>query len=474
MGEPDDSLNKFNKPLEIATSSSPEALQLVSKAFKSHFSPTRAVSISYYERAIDLDPNFALAYASVGAQYFNGGKTDQAVAAEKRAYELRDRLTGQLRFLAETLYYSIGLGDLERAVPVYQEWIRTFPLDGVAHFNFAGCLIYLGRYDEAATESREALRLMPLLVGVGSYYNLIRSTTFSGRLEEAKRLYAEARSRKIDSPDLRRALFIVAFLQHDDRAAEALLLQAKQQPEFGALYYLEANAQAYKGRFSQNPAWLRNAVELSEKSGNAGFADEMKVIAFIAECEVGKREDGARLVKEMSVGKGSRQRINLALALARNGETGQALKLAEEVDREAPFNTLIQKYALPTIRAAVKLRQNQAESAIEILRPAEQYDFAFLNSFDFMYPTYIRGLAYLQLGRGREAAEQFQDMIDHPAVVRINVIGALAHLQFGRAQTLIGNRAAARKAYQDFLTIWKDADPDIPIYKQAKAEYAKL
>jgi serine/threonine protein kinase/tetratricopeptide (TPR) repeat protein len=474
MGEPEQSLSTFNKPLEIATSSSPEALQLVARGFRSHFSPDMATTLSYYERATDLDPQFALAYASAGATDFGIGRFAQGVTAEKKAYDLRDRLTGQLRFLAETLYYSVGLGDLERSYPVYQEWIRTFPLDGVAHNNFAGCLFYLGQYDEAAKESREALRLMPLL-GIGNYFNLIRATAYSGRLEEAKRIYEEAQIRKVDSPDLRRTLFLIAFLQHDDRAMDALLLQARQDSEAGILYDAQADVEAFRGRFSQVPAWLQKARRVLQKGPLPGLADNMQVIVAIEKSEVGQRDDSARWFKGLPDDKLDRvQKIDLALALARNGETDRALKLADEVDQEAPFDTLVQKFALPAIRAAVKLRENEAENAIEILRPAEPYDLAFVDSFDFMYPAYLRGLAYLQLGRSREAAEQFQKMIDHPAVVRINVIGALAHLQLGRAEVMMGEKPAARKAYQDFLTIWKDADPGIPIYRQAKAEYAKL
>ncbi len=474
MGEPEESLNEFNKPLEIATSSSLEALQLVAKGFRNHFSPDIATTTSYYERAIDLDPNFALAYASAGASYLGMGKVGQGVAAEKKAYELRDRLTGQLRFLAETLYYDIGLGDLERSYAVYQEWVRTFPLDGPAHNNFAACLLHLGRYDESASESREALRLMPLL-GVGSYFTLIRATAYSGRLEEAKRIYVEAQGRTVDNPDLRRVLFLIAFLQHDDHAMEALILRAKQESDGGITYYLQAEAEAYKGRFSQVPAWRRRGVELSQKADTAGFADGVKIILFLAESEVGGRQDGARLVKELPPGTlGRNQKLDLALALARNGKTDQALKLAKEVDQEAPSDTLIQKFALPAIRAAVKLHENEPESAIQVLGPAEPYDLALLSCFDNMYPAYLRGLAYLQMGRGKEAAGEFQKMIDHPAVVKMNVIGALAHLQMGRAQAMMGDKAAARKDYQDFLAIWKDADPDIPIYKQAKAEYARL
>jgi tetratricopeptide (TPR) repeat protein len=166
--------------------------------------------------------------------------------------------------------------------------------------------------------------------------------------------------------------------------------------------------------------------------------------------------------------------VDLALLLARSGQIEEAEKLAEEINRESPQDTLVQYYQLPTIRAAIKLHQKDPTTAIKILRPAEKYDLAYPDSFNSVYPAYIRGLAYVQLSQGRQAAVEFQKLLDHPAIVGRDVTGALAHLQIGRAQAMMGDNAAARKSYQDFLTLWKDADPDIPIFKEAKAEYAKL
>jgi tetratricopeptide (TPR) repeat protein len=164
----------------------------------------------------------------------------------------------------------------------------------------------------------------------------------------------------------------------------------------------------------------------------------------------------------------------LALSLARSGRTDEANRLADEVSQEAPLDTIVQKYLVPTIRASVKLQKHDPNAAIDLLRGAIQYDLAFTQSFDYLYPAYIRGLAYLELGDGRSAAGEFQKLIDNPGLCWEYITGPLARLQLGRAQRLMGDNASARKSYEEFLSIWKDADPDIPIYGQAKAEYAKL
>ena len=218
MGEPSESVRKFNQPLELATSASPEALQLVAKAFRRHLSPDIAGTIALYERAIDLDPSFALAYASVGTLYFTTGNVPKALANETKAYELRDRLTGQLKYLAETLYFGVGHEDLRAAYPIYQEWVRTFPLDGVAHNNFGTELFYLGKYDEAAAEEREAQRLMPMLMGPGSDFDRMSAEVYGNRLEEAKATFSAAQARGFDDLRMHNLRHLIAFLQHDQPA----------------------------------------------------------------------------------------------------------------------------------------------------------------------------------------------------------------------------------------------------------------
>jgi len=470
MGEPIASLNEFKKPLELATSSSPEALQLLSKGFQHQGSNDFAGTASLYERAIDIDPSFALAYASVGISYLVTGQIPKAVAAENKAYELRDRLTGQLRYLAETLYYNIGSQDFESSYPIFQEWIQTFPLDGVAHNNFATCLFYLGQYDRAATEAREAVRLMPLL-SVTSYYVLMQSTTAAGRLEEAKLIFDEARAHGVDNSVMRSDRHLIAFLQNDQAGMKEQLEWLTSHKESIHAVFLDALTDSYRGRFGEGQ-------KLAEKIKMGRLPDDSQsnVRSFaLQEAEVGDSSAGKRILTFTDQKSSSLYaQMYIALFQARIGNTGEAEELAKRINEEAPRDTLGQHYALPSIRAAIKLSEHDPAGAIEILRPAEKYELAATDTFNCIYPAYLRGLAFLQIGDGRRAASEFQKLIDHRAIVGRDALGALAHLQMGRAQAMTGDRLDARKSYQDFLTIWKDADANLPALIQAKAEYAAL
>lgn len=473
MGEPADSLRRYNVALERATSSSPEALQLLAKGFRNHFSLDLASTASFYERAIDRDPDFALAYASVGILYLSQGKVGAAVAAEKKAYELRERLTGQLKFLAVTLYYSIGLGDLEKAYPAYREWVRTFPLDGVAHNNYAGAALALGKFDESAAAAREALRLMPSLAA-GNYTTLMIATTKADRLEEAKAVFAEAQARKFDEVGLHVARYVVAFLQQDEPAMAEQRNWAKTHNAW-QLFIHAADIRRYSGHFNNSIAFTNEARTIVAKTGPKSAAALLELHTALWQCEVGRLADARRsLVAMVPAAQGRDDRLELALALARAGESAQAAALADAVDRLSPSDTIVQKFSLPAIRAAIRLHDGDARGAVDLLRPAEEYDLVFTRSFDWVYTAYLRGLAYLQLGEGGPAAVQFQKVLDHPALVGGFVTGALAHLQLGRAQVLIGDRPAARKSYEEFLSLWKDSDPGIPVFQRAKAEYAAL
>jgi tetratricopeptide (TPR) repeat protein len=473
MGEPSESLNKFNKPLELATSPSPEALQFLAQAFRRHFSTDLAGTISLYERAIDLDPSLALAYASAGIVYLSAGNTARTIADEKKAYELRDRLTGQLRFLAETLYFDLGLGDLEKSYPVYQEWVQTFPLDGVAHNNFGANLLNQGQYDRAAAEAREALRLMPVL-GMGSYYPLMAATTYGNRLDEAKLIFAQAQSRKADIPSMHELLHLIAFLQHDEPAMKEQLAWLRRANESGVAGMREADVQFYYGRFREARRILQQVkVPDTDKLGHLPyFGDDIAM----QELEAGDTAGAQRIVGDSATRQQDRRlQLNLALTSARTGDVAEAENLVQKIDRESPHDTLVQYCYLPTIRAAIKLFENDPASAIEVLQPAEKYALVSPQQYvGAVYSAYIRGLAYLKMGEGRPAAVEFQKLLDHQPLVGRFVTGALAHLQLGRAQAMMGDKEAARKSYHDFLDIWKDADPDIPILKQAKSEYAAL
>jgi serine/threonine protein kinase/tetratricopeptide (TPR) repeat protein len=474
MGEPDDSLRKFNKPLDLATSWSPEALQLLSQGFKKQISMDTMATIPLYERAIDIDPSFALAYATVGISYLSAGKLAQSVDAEKKAYELRDRLTGQLKFLAETLYYDVGLGDLQKSYPIYEEWIQTFPLDGVAHHNFSACLLTLGEYDKAASEAREAVRLMPLLRD-GSYRTLMEATIFADRLEEAKIIFDETKSRKLDDIGMHQLRNLIAFLQLDNSGMQEQLAWLSDHDQMTSVVWDESDVHGYSGQFTE----ARRILRRFKKSGPNDYAwrsfPRASIQLALQEAEAGNIAGAMQLVNDVPKLFDDRdEKIELAMVFARTGNTALSKKLAEEISGEAPQNTIVQSYLLPTIRAAIDLRENKPTSAIELLRPTERYELAYPRSFNSVYPAYIRGLAYLQIGQGKQAAGEFQKLIDHPALVGRWDTRALSYLQLGRARVMMGDRVGAMKSYQDFLTIWKDADANLPTLIQAKAEYAAL
>jgi eukaryotic-like serine/threonine-protein kinase len=472
LGEPRASLERFAKPLDDATSSSLEALQLLAQGYREHAAGD-PLAVSNYQRAIEVDPNFALAYVALGARYSNTGKMDQASAAEKKAYELRDRLTGPARFLTETLYYDVGTGEIEKAYPFHQQWVQTFPLDPRAHINFAFFLLLLGQYEHAVAESRDAVRLLP---SVATYSTLIRAVILADRPDEAKAIYDEAQARGITDftfPGLRH---LVAFLQQDKPAMEQQLAWAMSHRELGGpVFNGEVGVQAYYGRFRTANQWLERANDVARRANDLPQVDSGTTDLALQEAEAGKIANARELTAGLVAGAQNRGgRLELALLFARMGDIEQARQLSNTLSKEFPLDNLTQNYSLPAIRAAIQLQQNDPAGALESLRPAVKYDLAYPLSFNGAYPAYLRGLAYLRMNNGRLAAAEFQKLIDHPALVGRFVTGSLVWLQLGRAEVTAGDLVAARKSYQEFLTLWQDADPDIPIYNQAKAEYARL
>jgi eukaryotic-like serine/threonine-protein kinase len=485
MGEPASSVKKYNQPLEEVTSSSPEAIQLLAQGFRQQLSnahsPALAISLlSFYKRAVDLDPSFALAWASLGNIYQTQEQFNVRLAmeAEAKAYELRNRLIPQLRYLIVTLYLSIG-GDLEKAYPVFEEWVQNFPLDGVAHHNFGNLLVWLGQFDRAADEYREALRLSPTMTG---YDSLMSSTLYAGRLAEAKAVFEEAQSHKLDSIEMHSNAQLLAFLQHDETGMQTQLAWARGNPEAEAvILHGIGREKAYHGQFRESRTILHKRFQnMAERVKGSSLANEMTAFDFdlaTQEAESGSLGDARHLLSSLREGDPRLVVFSEGFALldARAGYVEQAQEIASSINRNSPVDTLVQNYKLPAIYAAIKLRQNDPAGAITILQPALRYDLAYPQTgFNSLYPAYLRGLAYLRMGDGRLAAAEFQKLIDHPAIVGRDDIGALSYLQLGRAQTMTGDKAAARNSYETFLTLWKDADSDIPALKQAKAEYAKL
>ena len=472
LGEPSASIARFNQPLELAASSSPEALQLLLQGYRRHIVRDISAAESLYQRAIEVDPNFALAYSALGAAYETAGATRLAVAPEEKAYALRNRMTVPGRFQAETGYYDFVTGEPEKSALIYAHWLQLFPQNLIARVNYAACLMLLGRFDEAALYWRDVTRALP---SDGFYISLMRDYIWAGKLDEAKAIFNEAEALKMDNAGLRNNRAILAFLQRDEAALAVQWEWAAHHPDSQVILG-KASMQMYYGQFRA----ARRLTEDTIKQIKAGAPDvkfpDLEAHDAAQEAVVGNAAKAQQMAaKALTIPQQRTDQSVLALAFALAGDSLQAQKLAVLINQKLPLNTLDQNYNLPAIRAAIHLRDNDPAGAIEVLRPALKYDLAYQEvSFNSLYPAYLRGLAYLQLGDGRDAALEFQKLIDHPGIIERDVDGAMALLQMARAQKMSGDNAAARKYYEQFLTLWKDADSDIPAYREAKAEYAKL
>jgi DNA-binding winged helix-turn-helix (wHTH) protein len=468
LGEPADSLARFNQPLEKALSSSLEALQAGTQGGKLYLGGDVQGALKLFQRAVELDPNFAVAHGRMGAAYLFLGNEELSEASYTRAYQLRDRLTEKDRLGTEITYYSNVIGDWEKEYSTVLRFLEIFPRDVFAHANLRAAFVHLGQPDRAADEAAEVARLRP-----SSYYfgSAIQSIRFASRFNEAKSWLAEADALKLDNSLIRRERLIVAFATGDRDNVEKILKEEEQGKYREDFLNEHSLIEIQQGRFHSAERLRLQALRPTPEASNADWS---AILSALEDAEAGKDVEARR---EESKAAGSpldrSGKVFLALALARSGRAAEAGKLADQISAEGPEDTLVQHYFIPTIRASNKLRQHDPAAAIDLLRGTTKYDLAF-TGFVYLYPPYIRGLAYLELGDGRSAAVQFQKLIDNPGFAVRHVTGPLAWLELGRAQKMMGDEAATRKSYETFLDLWKNADPDIPIYQQAKAEYAKL
>ena len=467
IGEPAESLARFNQPLEIATSASLEALQTDTEGRKLFQAGNPQAALPLFQRGIELDPDFALLYGEIGVANGALNHYDLMAPSLTRAYQLRDRTTEKNRLNTEYLYYSRLTGEIDKAYSVLLRALAIFPRDAAFHNNLAHTLDALGQLTRAADVEDETARLQPSALHFSSAAgtNLIAS-----RFNETRSWLSLAEASKFDSPDLEILRARLAFIQGNRTALDRVFNGEAHAPD--RVIILRERYEAQQGHFGSSDRWRLEASKM--------FSHPVDMSRGLINSALENSEAG-RLVQAHKIEDGMRQsdlerddRMILALSLARSGRTEEAERIADEISREAPLDTIMQKYLVPTVRAAVKLQQHDPHAAIDLLREAVQYEFAVTPSFDYLYPAYIRGLAYLESGDGRSAAREFQKMIDNPGMCWGYIIGPLARLQLGRAQRLMGDNASARKSYEEFLGIWNDADPDVPIYRQAKAEYAQL
>jgi serine/threonine protein kinase len=474
LGESLSTLQKLDTPVEQATTPSLEALQAYSLGrWTMTGKGDDAGAVPLFQRAIHLDPNFAMAYASLGTSYWNLGESRLATENSLKAYELRDRVSEREKFYIESQYYLDGTGDLEKARQAYELWAQTYPRDDVPPHNLRAVYDSLGQYDKALAEAREGFRLDP--TGGLSYAGMVNSYRYLNRLEEAQATADEAQAKNLDSPFLRLLLYDLAFLNNDAAGMARHVAWAAGKPGVeDVLLALEADTAAQFGRLGKARELSRQAVasaeRAEEKETGAGYEAE----AALREALFGNAAEARQRVAaalELSTGRDVQYAAALALALA--GDAARAQGLADDLAKRFPEDTLVHFNYLPTIHAQITLNRNDSLKAIETLQAAAPYELGDVDCCA-LYPVYVRAEAYLAEHQAREAATEFKKILDQRGVVINEPIGALAHLGLGRAYALQGDTAKARAAYNDFLTLWKDADSDIPILLEAKAEYAKL
>ena len=473
LGESLSSIQKFDKPLEQATTSSLEALKAFSLGQAQHMKLNDLEAVPFLKRAVELDPNFALAHATLGVCYNNQGESELAMQSIKKAFELRDRVSEREKFYISAHYYDTVTGNLEEAIETYSLWRQTYPRDSVAYDNLALRYAVIGQYEKSLAACREARSLDPR--DLYAFQNTAAAFLGLNRFDEAKAVNDEALAQKLDSFVFHLMLYQIAFLQGDKAAMQTHAAWATGKPDEAFMTAVESAAAAFSGRLKEARGLNDRAARLAQQYSLKENAAMVRTFLAQTEAEFGNvpaaRQDAAAALKLA----GSGPVMGMAgLAFALAGDAAQAQPLLSEVEKRYPDDTLIRAVWLPTARAAIELSRDNPAKAIELLQSATQYEFGENPGGSGFLPNYVRGEAYLRARQGKEAAAEFQKILDRRGVDALSPLYPLAHLGLARAAALAGDTATSRKAYQDFLALWKDADPDIPVYREAKAEYSKL
>jgi eukaryotic-like serine/threonine-protein kinase len=402
---------------------------------------------------------------------FYNFETNLAAESQKRAYELRDRVSEREKLYISSSYYTTVTGEREKAVQQYELWIQEYPRDQEAYDDLAVNYDLLGQPEKATSGYQQALALNPDDGAIST--NLAQNYINLNRLDEAKVTVDRALARNSDYPGLHDTLYTLSFLQNDMAGMQQQLAWAMGKPgaEDAGLMQ-QAETEAYHGRFQKAREFTFQAIESAKRSDAKETAAFYEARAGVREGLVGNNAQAHQAaIAALALSSGRLVKSLAARALAKAGDTTQAQKLADDLNHNSPLDTLVQGYGLPIIRAEIELHRGDHSKAIEFLNVARPYE---LGGPGIMTPVYTRGVAYLGTRNGPEAAREFQKMLDHRTMIGNATTSALTHLGLARARVFEGNISAARSAYQDFFALWKDADSDIPILKEAKAEYARL
>jgi serine/threonine protein kinase/tetratricopeptide (TPR) repeat protein len=479
VGESLATVEKHDTPLAEATTPSLEALKAYSMGWKVVASQGGDAAVPFFKHAVEIDPKFAIAYASLGLMYGSSGETELGTENTRKAYELRDRASDNEKFFITAYYDGRATGNQEKAQQTCEAWTQAYPREWTPH-SFLSGFIYpvLGEYEKATEEAQRTIELAPDF-GVG-YVLLGYSSLDLGRLGEAEDAARRASERKIEIPLLALLRYDVAFLKGDSGGMQQEVAAARGKSGVEELIYdRQAFVLAHSGHLQEAREMLRRASDLAQQAAHREKAASFETRAALWEAFYGNAVAAKpAAVAALALAKNREVQYGAALALAIAGDSSRAQTLTNDLERSFAEDTSVKFNYLTTVRAFLALNHGDPAKAIELLQVSVPYELGQPRStqqgfFGALYPVYARGQAYLAARQGAEAAREFQKVLDHRGIMVGDPIGVLAHLQLGRAYAMQGDAAKAKAAYQDFLTLWKDADPDIPILKQAKAEFAK-
>jgi tetratricopeptide (TPR) repeat protein len=473
MGESLASVQQFAKPLEQATTSSLEALQAFSLGQAEHLKTNDEAAIPHLKKAVELDPNFAMAFATLGVACDNTTRLSEGTQALRKAYELRDRASEREKLYIQAHYYDEVTWDAEKTLSVYADWRQTYPRDTLPYDNAALTYSMLGQHEKAVDFASQALRLDPK--DAFAYQNLGSAYLGLNRFDEAKSVAEQAVAQKLDSNGVHTVLADVAYIRGDWTTYNREIEWARGTQNEPFMLFWKAAGLAARGKVNASHQTWQQTQSALIHAGIKDFAGALLTLEALTDAQLGYPADArqkASRALELSNDRDVRGFTAEAFAFA--GDTSKSASLLADATRDFPDYQFLRQVLAPIVQAEEFLQKNQPDKAIAALEPARAYELGAGPRSGGFTPNHLRGTAYLQLRDGVRAAAEFQRILDHHGVSAWDVVYPLAHLNLGRAFALQGENAKARTAYQDFFAAWKDADPDIPILKTAKAEYAKL
>jgi len=480
VGESLATIEKHSTPLDEATTPSLEALKAYSTGRKASNSMGWARALPLFQRAVAIDADFAMGHALLGFGYSLIGESALGRQSTLKAYELRDRASDVERFFIETLYDRDVTGNLEREQRTLETWAESYPRDARPHGLISGfAFTSTGKYELSIAEADKAIALDPDLTP--AYVNRAINQLFLNRLDDALMTIRRASERKLEAAEWFFVVsYFVAFLKGSADELRRAATVARDGSLEDVLSHLEALALARSGRLQDARRMSSIPVEIARRSGRrerAGLFQAATAVweAFYGNAAAARQSAG----KALELGRGREVDYAAACSLALSADLARSRVLAQDLAREFPEDTSVQFMYLPTLRALFALNSHDAAAAIQALQTASRYDLAlgavgFIGRFGGLYPIYVRGVAFLAARQPAEAAAEFQRILDHRSIVLGDPMDAMARLQLARALVLSGDTAKAKSAYGDLLTLWKDADPMIPVVSEARAENAKL